>query len=217
MQNKREFRVFPLPGITLFPGMLLPLKIFEHRYLELLDMALQDDRRFVMALIRPDEMNKISGDPCVLPMAGEGEIVHCEAMNDKTYHVVLEGRERIQLIHEKPKMGQIRIFSGICKEDIFQERDPKKLEHLMEILRERVQSWVRKRLPASVHQSVLDRLNEAPSVGNLIDRMSSLVVHVVSHRQALIETLDVFQRAKILENLTRWAGVNGPFGHTTMN
>jgi len=43
--------LFPL-GSVLFPGMLLPLHIFEPRYRLLLQRALQNDQPFGIVLIR---------------------------------------------------------------------------------------------------------------------------------------------------------------------
>ncbi|TLN24291.1 peptidase S16, partial [bacterium] len=37
-------RVFPLPGVTIFPGAPLPLRIFEPRYRALVAEALATDR-----------------------------------------------------------------------------------------------------------------------------------------------------------------------------
>src|SRR5260370_15926990 len=43
----------PLPGAVLFPHALLPLYIFETRYREMLEHALQRDRMFSVTLIKP--------------------------------------------------------------------------------------------------------------------------------------------------------------------
>src|SRR6266481_3667032 len=48
-----EVPVMPLPGAVLFPHALLPLYIFETRYREMLEHALQRDRMFSVTLIKP--------------------------------------------------------------------------------------------------------------------------------------------------------------------
>src|SRR5437016_13552649 len=48
-----EVPVMPLPGAVLFPNALLPLYIFEQRYREMLDHALERDRMFTVELIKP--------------------------------------------------------------------------------------------------------------------------------------------------------------------
>ena len=48
-----QLGVFPLPHTVLFPRTLLPLHIFEPRYRALLEDALRDSRRIVMAVLKP--------------------------------------------------------------------------------------------------------------------------------------------------------------------
>src|SRR6187399_2481527 len=45
--------LFPLPNVVLFPGVLLPLHIFEPRYRAMIGDALRGDRRIGMVLLRP--------------------------------------------------------------------------------------------------------------------------------------------------------------------
>lgn len=214
MPGRIRCRVFPLPGVVLFPGMLMPLRIFEPRYLQLLENCLEDDRRITMSNIRAENIESLQGDPDVFEVAGEGEVIHCERLPDETFRVILEGRRRVRLENECPRDDLVRIFEAQESPDIHEDQVDARL---LGILEERIATWIDKRLPASVHESVLERIETADSLGNKVDRMASLVVHVPAHRQALIETADVSRRVKILENLTRWAGSTGPFGLTTMN
>ena len=47
----RELPLFPL-NVVLFPTMILPLRIFEERYKEMIHACLESDSRFGVALIR---------------------------------------------------------------------------------------------------------------------------------------------------------------------
>ena len=51
----KHYLVFPLGGVVLFPGMLMPLHIFEPRYKALLERSLNEDGMITMALVRPDQ------------------------------------------------------------------------------------------------------------------------------------------------------------------
>ena len=51
--TRRRIPLFPLPGVVLLPGALLPLHIFEPRYRAMVADALAGDRRIGMAMIRP--------------------------------------------------------------------------------------------------------------------------------------------------------------------
>ncbi len=44
--------LFPLPSVVLFPGVFLPLHIFEPRYRDLVADALATDRLIGMVLLR---------------------------------------------------------------------------------------------------------------------------------------------------------------------
>ena len=45
--------LFPLPNVVLFPGVFLPLHVFEPRYRELVADALMGDRLIGMVLLKP--------------------------------------------------------------------------------------------------------------------------------------------------------------------
>ena len=49
----RRIPLFPLPGVVLLPGTLLPLHIFEPRYRAMVADALEGDRTIGMAMLKP--------------------------------------------------------------------------------------------------------------------------------------------------------------------
>ena len=72
--------IFPLPGAILFPGLQLPLHIFEPRYRELVGAALARDRQ--IALIQPQ--STAEGAP-LFEMGCLGRIDDVEALEDGRY------------------------------------------------------------------------------------------------------------------------------------
>ena len=52
-KSKYEVRVFPLPGTVFFPRNVLPLHIFESRYREMFEHAIEDDQLIAMATLLP--------------------------------------------------------------------------------------------------------------------------------------------------------------------
>ena len=81
--------IFPLPGAILFPGLQLPLHIFEPRYRTLVGSALARDRRIAMIQPQgPDEGAPLYAIGCV------GRIGDVEALDDGRYNIVLEGEAR---------------------------------------------------------------------------------------------------------------------------
>ncbi|MEO9469827.1 LON peptidase substrate-binding domain-containing protein [Parasphingorhabdus sp.] len=87
--------IFPLAGALLFPGMHLPLHIFEERYRALINDAMARDRQ--IGMIQP----KTSGDvPELFTVGCLGKIIDIEAMDDGRFNVVLEGVSRFRVIEE---------------------------------------------------------------------------------------------------------------------
>jgi Lon protease-like protein len=95
----RRIPLFPLPGVVLLPGTLLPLHIFEPRYRAMVADALNGNRMIGMAMLRPDEGQ---GDTCpaVRPIGGAGEIVEADELEDGRYNILLEGRFRYRILEE---------------------------------------------------------------------------------------------------------------------
>ena len=91
----RRLSIFPLPGAILFPGLQLPLHIFEPRYRELVGSALAKDR--LIGMIQPQR----SSDGAPLYEIGcVGRIGDVEALEDGRYNIVLEGEARFRVLRE---------------------------------------------------------------------------------------------------------------------
>lgn len=97
----RRIRLFPLPGVVLLPGTLLPLHIFEPRYRALVADALAGDRTIGMAMIKPG-FDALEPAPPVYPVGGGGEIVESELLEDGRYNILLRGIFRYRILEERP-------------------------------------------------------------------------------------------------------------------
>jgi Lon protease-like protein len=97
--------IFPLPTVVLFPGVLLPLHIFEPRYRAMVADALEDDRRIGMVLLQPGWEADYEGRPPVFAHGCSGVIVHAVRLDDGRYHMLLRGLDRFRIAsedHERP-------------------------------------------------------------------------------------------------------------------
>ena len=87
--------IFPLPGALLFPGMHLPLHIFEPRYRAMVSDAMARDRR--IGMIQPSG----EGDkPALYQIGCVGRIAEVEALDDGRYNLILEGLSLFRLVRE---------------------------------------------------------------------------------------------------------------------
>lgn len=87
--------VFPLPGALLFPGLQLPLHIFEPRYRAMVSDSLARDRR--IAMIQPQAPTE--GAP-LFRIGCVGKIEEVEALEDGRYNLILQGLSRFRILRE---------------------------------------------------------------------------------------------------------------------
>jgi Lon protease-like protein len=91
--------LFPLPGVVLFPGTLLPLHIFEDRYRKMVADALAGERMIGMAMLKPP-VDVDEGDSPIFEIGGAGGIVESEELEDGRYNILLEGKFRYRVLAE---------------------------------------------------------------------------------------------------------------------
>jgi uncharacterized protein len=92
--------VFPLAGALLFPGLRLPLHIFEPRYRALVSDAMARDRKIAMIQPRPGKANLEGERPALFGLGCVGKIDQVEALDDGRYNLILEGLSRFRVIRE---------------------------------------------------------------------------------------------------------------------
>lgn len=86
--------LFPLPDVTLFPGVPVALHVFEPRYREMLRDCLATHRS--LALVQIVGTND-DGTPQLARVAGAGIIVRHEPQGDGRSNIVVMGRARVKL------------------------------------------------------------------------------------------------------------------------
>ena len=91
----RRISIFPLTGAILFPGMQLPLHIFEPRYRDLIGDSLARDR--MVGMIQPKGQGT---NPPLFEVGCLGRIGDVEAMEDGRYNIILEGLQRFAITFE---------------------------------------------------------------------------------------------------------------------
>jgi hypothetical protein len=110
--------VFPLPDVVLFPGVFLPLHIFELRYREMVKDSLAGDRLIGVSLLRPGWDHDAEGRPAIYPVGCVGLISHVEELPDGRYNMVLRGVEKFRVVREEE---QTRAYRRAAV-DYFEER-----------------------------------------------------------------------------------------------
>ena len=104
--------LFPLPGVFLFPGTVMPLHIFEPRYRQMIEDSLDSPGRLVMATVLEGHEDELPGAPPVHHIAGLGEIMRHERLPDGRFLILLAGIARV-LIREVPSRKLYRSAEAI--------------------------------------------------------------------------------------------------------
>ncbi len=94
----RELPLFPLPEVVLFPGIPLPLHIFEFRYRIMMNTILQSDRRFGVLMVDPMD-GKVATVGCC------AEVIYHERTPDDRMYIKTIGQQRFRIldyVREKP-------------------------------------------------------------------------------------------------------------------
>jgi Lon protease-like protein len=99
--------VFPLPNVVFLPGMVLPLNVFEPRYLALVDHVLRGGMHVGVPLLRPGPA-VVGRPPTFEPIFGVGRLTSHQRLPDGRRFVRLEGLGRVETVEELPQEHEFR-------------------------------------------------------------------------------------------------------------
>jgi len=100
--SQRELPLFPLEQVVLFPGMSLPLRIFEERYKVMIGACQVTDQLFGVLLIRS---GREVGEPAEPEQVGcTARMVRVDRIPDGQMHILTVGEQRFRL------MGPARVM-----------------------------------------------------------------------------------------------------------
>ncbi|MFM5885860.1 MAG: LON peptidase substrate-binding domain-containing protein [Novosphingobium sp.] len=186
--------IFPLPGAILFPGLQLPLHIFEPRYQAMVKDALARDRRIGMIQPqRPDEGAPLFAVGCL------GRIGEVEALDDGRFNIVLEGESRFRILRELDAATPFRQVEG---ELIAAEDDSAALSPVERAGFEREARRFADAQGYSVDWEAVTRLDDR----SLIDGVSQIAPFDAAAKQALLEAPDLAGRCELLVQLMQFFG-----------
>jgi len=178
-----------LPQTVFFPHHLLPLRIFEPRYREMLAKALESSRMFAVAMEQP-------GQP-TSPVGGLGLIRSCVTQPDGTSNLILQGVARVRLHH----LVQIRPYVIAAPEPVedTQPQPPsdtvvrdalvaKILEHLEKV-----------EIPSEAGLGQMKKfLRHLEDHHALVDLVAGCFLRDLGSRQKILETACLTERLRLL-------------------
>ena len=186
--------IFPLPNAVLFPGVFLPLHIFEARYREMIADVLAGDRLIGMVLLKPGWDREPTESPSVFSIGCAGLISHVEPLDDGGYNIVLRGIERFRILDEEAerayRLARVDYLVDTMTADDREalRRQRQKVERLLTVSTE----FPDHPFPSSLSdEEVINALAQYLDL-EPIERQALLECHNVSSRcDALVELLEM--------------------------
>jgi hypothetical protein len=185
--------IFPLTGAVLFPGLQLPLHIFEPRYRAMVKDALARDRR--IGMIQPQRAEE--GAP-LFNVGCVGKIIDVEALEDGRFNLVLEGEARFRLVHELDVITPFRQVEA----ELLAEPEHQALSPVERAGFEREARRFADVQGYSVNWEAVTRLDDE----SLIDGVSQIAPFDAAAKQALLEAPDLATRCELLIQLMQFFG-----------
>jgi uncharacterized protein len=185
--------IFPLPGAILFPGLQLPLHVFEPRYKALIKDALARDR--LIGMIQPQRAEE--GAP-LYSVGCIGKIGEFEALDDGRFNLMLEGQARFRVVRE---LDAATAFRQIEAELLAEETEPA----LAAVERAGFEREARRFADAqgyAVDWDAVARLDDE----SLIDGVSQIAPFDGAAKQALLEADSLSARCELLVQLMQFFG-----------
>jgi len=183
--------IFPLPGALIFPGLHLPLHIFEPRYRAMVSDAMARDRR--IGMIQPsDDDDGLYRVGCV------GRIADVEALDDGRYNLVLEGVSLFRVIRELEVTTQFRQVEA----ELIAGPSPDELSLGRRAALEMESRAFADAAGYSVDWDAVARLDDE----SLVNGVAQIAPFDAAAKQALLEAEGIEGRAELLVQLMRFFG-----------
>lgn len=192
-----------LPEVALFPQALLPLRIFEPRYVRMLVDVLEGNRLFVIAMQRPNYAREVPST-----IAGLGMVRVSVDNPDGTSHLIIQGVQRVELtgtVRYKPY--RIHTIEPVLSS----QTDPAQITHLLTEVRNLVTERIA--LGATVKpakpsgktkksksgglpsiKEIMACLDQLKNPEELVDLVSCALLPGGSAQQTILETPDLEPR-----------------------
>lgn len=190
-------RLFPLPGLVMFPHAVLPLHIFEPRYRQMTEDALSGDRMIAIVQVRPKADWNGPDEPAIESVACLGKILQCDRLPDGRFNFLLQGRKRVRILRELDRPTLYRQAEVEILEDLEPLLTPEKPE-LIALYR-----GVLSRASADIDQEFDAMLDRDPPLGVITDLVAQSLGLPASLKQSLLEDRRVERRAEHLINILR--------------
>ena len=189
-----KISIFPLSNAIFFPRTILPLNIFEKRYLQLVSDSMHENRLFGMAQPRV----KTKKNPEIYNVGCLGKIVSFNETEDKRFIIGLSGIIRFKVLEELKTDKLYRIFrvdySDFTNDLKISESDQKNFDK--NALLEKIQVLFN-RTNYYVSLDEFKKLN----FDQLLSTICMVSPFSIEEKQKLMEAIKIEEKFKILDEI----------------
>lgn len=186
--------LFPLPNVVFFPKTYLPLHIFEPRYREMVQDALEADRLIGMVLLKEGWEIDYDRNPPIYQIGSIGKIVRSQRQDDGRYNILLYGLKKCLVREENYDRSYRRGRIDVLEEPQAESLPAPAKEKLIEL----TMRYRRKMPGGEALESVLEMGLQDDT---LVATLSAGLPLTVLEKQFLLEADDPHQRARRLAEL----------------
>lgn len=193
-----DVRLFPLPDLVMFPHVVQPLHIFEARYREMLNDALDGDGLLAMAILAPGWEPDYDGRPTLLPHVCVGKVVTHHRLDDGRYNLMLLGMRRGRIIAERPATRSFRQAEVVLMDDVYPDAGDAERSNIQAALAKAFQRTLPLANDAKCEGPVKELLASDVPLGVLTDLVSFALPLKPKLKRELLSEVDVDRRARLL-------------------
>ena len=200
--------VFPLSNFIIFPEMTVPLNIFEPRYLQMIDDAMEGSK--MIGIIQPKKQNQTI--PSLYNIGCAGKITNYNETDDGRYLIVLSGISRFKIIQEintEKLYRECKVNFDDFKIDLNERKEEIKFSDLELIFKKSKSLFNKQGYIINWKDLELQSLNQT------INTISMASPFSLEEKQVLLEALNINDRKKKLEEILTTYSVDN-FSNTTL-
>ena len=191
-------RLFPLPDLVMFPHVVQPLHIFEPRYRDMLNDALDGDGLIAMSILAPGWQADYDGRPALLPHVCLGKVVTHHRLDDGRYNLMLLGMRRGRIVGELPAARSFREAEVVLMDDVYASEGEATRTEVQTTLAEHFQRTLPLANNAATEGPVRELLSAEVPLGVLTDLVAFAMPLKRKLKRQLLAEVNVDRRARLL-------------------
>tara|TARA_B100000579_G_scaffold324622_1_gene274400 strand:+ start:150 stop:791 length:642 start_codon:yes stop_codon:yes gene_type:complete len=204
----KNIPIFPLSNFIIFPDTMVPLNIFEPRYIQMVNDCMKSDR--IIGMIQPKNLDEKS--PELYSIGCAGKITSFNETNDGRYLIVLNGISRFKILKEVKSDKLYRrcevSFSEYNKD---MNTDPREIKFSdLELIFKNLKSLFKTKGYVINWKEL-----EKQTLDQTINTLAMASPFSLEEKQILLESIDLKSRKEKLEEILNTYLVDN-FGNTTI-